>query len=506
MRQGIFIATIVVGFVAPMVSPAQAQDTLPTQVAPQVAPVDRVGVEVASVACGLEGAAIRAALSNELAATVVTELEAPARIIIGCDGDWLRIAYSNGAQPLIKRESTLPVLASDRLRLIVYLATNLVHDESADVLANLQRRAAAVPPAAADTVPVAPPAAMLNRLRPQPTYMPASIGFLPPLAVERLAGAHTRVGVGVNVLIGVSDAASIVSISGLADIKRESVAGAQLGGLVARAAQLDGGVQLAGLVASTDNVADGVQVGGLAAVSRDVAGVQLGGTAALARGRLDGVQLGGVVSIARELHGVQLAGIANIASDVDGVQLSLVNVAKRMRGVQIGLLNISETSQDAYPIGLLNFARDGQVSVDAWAESSQVTAVALRHGTRRVHNVWGLAWAPDHPDLLVGAGLGVHLPMQSGNRAIGMDIEAMAWLTDLWHGNHGSLEQLRATVAVPLGPVEIIAGAAVNVGIDKVETANDAFHPVLAKRFVSDDGVHVAVWPTVFAGLRFRAR
>lgn len=508
MRQGVFIVTMVLGLGLGLVAPARAQDT---SVAPG-APGDRVVVEVAEAACGLDGDAIRTALQTELAATVATDTEAAARLIIVCDGDWLRVAYSNGALPLIKREATLPALASDRLRLIVYLATNLVRDESADVLAALQRRAATAAPVA--LAPASAPVAVLPRKplapdvppRPQPTYMAASIGFLPPLSVERLAGSHTRVGVGVNALIGISDAASIVSVSGLADVKREAVAGVQIGGLVARTGRLDGGVQLAGLVASANTVIAGVQIGGLASVAADVQGVQLGGTSTVASGQLRGLQLAGVVSIARELHGVQLAGVANIAGDVDGLQLSLVNVARRMRGVQIGLLNISETSRDAYPIGLLNFARDGQVTVDAWAESSQVTAVALRHGTRRVHNVWGLAWSPDHTDMLVGAGLGVHVPMQSGNRAIGMDIEAMGWLTDVWHGKHGSLEQLRATVAVPLGPIEIIAGAAVNVGIDNVETANDAFHPVLAKRFASDGGVHVVVWPTVFAGLRFRAR
>ena len=442
---------------------------------------------------------------------------------VECDADLLRVTYANGAQPVITREATLPSSTSDRLRLITYLAVNLVRDESADVLAGLRRLGTAVPVVSKLKPTTSPPAtpslmprttsvraatfaATAERRRSPTTYTPVSIGFVPPLSVDRLAGTHNRIGVGLHFLVGVSDSATIVSASGLVDSKRDDVTGVQIAGLAAHAARVQGGVQIAGLVAHAQTAADGAQLGGLAAIGHDVYGVQLGGIMTVATGQLHGLQLSGIASIARKVRGVQISGVANVASDVDGVQLSVVNVARRMRGVQLGLLNISETSDDAFSIGLLNFARDGEITVDTWAESSQLAALALRHGTRRVRNIWAVAWAPDHPNILVGAGLGIHVPMQTGTHQLGVDIEATGWLTDIWRSKRGSLEQLRATIGIPIGPIEIIAGAAVNVGIDRSETANVGFHPVLTKRFAFDSGLHVVMWPTVFAGLRLHLR
>jgi hypothetical protein len=533
MRFRVFIMTF--GLYLGLVPVARAQDTSPTQ----TTPVDRLAVDVATQACGVEAESIRAALRSEL--TISLTADAAARMMVECDADLLRVTYTNGAQPVIKREATLPRLTTDRLRLITYLATNLVRDESADVLAGLLRLGAAAPIVSGDSklepttkphvthprlprstsVPAATFAATAERRAQPTTYTPVSIGFVPPLSVDRLAGTHTRIGVGLHLLVGVSDSATIVSASGLVDSKRDDVTGVQIAGLVAHAARIEGGVQIAGLVAHAQTAVDGAQLGGLAAIGHDVYGVQLGGIMTVATGQLHGLQLSGIASIARNLRGVQLAGVANVGGDVKGVQLagivnvggdvkgmqlSVVNIARRMRGVQLGLLNISETSDDAFPIGLLNFARDGNVTVDTWAESSQLAALALRHGTRRVHNIWAVAWAPDHPNILVGAGLGVHVPMQAGTHRLGVDIEAMGWLTDMWHGKPGSLEQLRATIAIPIGQVEIITGAAINVGIDRIETANVGFHPVVTKRFTFDSGLHVVMWPTVFAGLRLHLR
>ena len=105
--------------------------------------------------------------------------------------------------------------------------------------------------------------------------------------------------------------------------------------------------------------------------------------------------------------------------------------------------------------------------------------------------------------MLAGAGLGTTLRIAD---RVGLDLDAMNWWTDVWNGKLGNLDQARATFAVPLGPIDVIAGAAANVyiGHDMDESAD--FHPSLARRYDSQGGTHVVSWPSVFAGVRLHAR
>jgi len=278
----------------------------------------------------------------------------------------------------------------------------------------------------------------------------------------------------------------------------------QIGGVVAVSRGQVDGVQLAGVASAARGDVDGAQIAGVAALSRGhVDGFQLGGVATAARS-VDGVQVGGVINVAGRVDGAQLAGLANVGGDVDGVQIGVVNVARKMRGVQLGVVNVSDDGDESIPIGIINYARNGQLGAEAWADTNRLSAVAVRHGTKYVHNLWGVAWSPDHDHVLVGAGLGAHLPL-AGTRA-GFDIDAMAWATDVWDGDTGQLSQLRASVAIPFGNVEVFGGAAANLYVTDEMDESASFHPVAERRTTTDGGTTIVGWPSVFAGVRLKAR
>lgn len=480
---------------------AQAQPALHPEPLPAASPATRVELALDLAATGapaLDADAVQAAIAAELGVHVTRgDAFAPAlgRLHVLVDAGAVRVSYEPAAGSAIERSVALPDRADERVQVIAFVAANLVRDQAGELLAAL-----AAPP------PAPPPAPTPARLDPPPLLVPAAtpvlapvgapevelaatIGFIPPLAVDRLAGSRVIVGAGLHALIGATDGARYVSISGLVDTQRVFVAGFQIAGLGAIAGRLDGGVQLGGLGAIARGDADGLQVGGLVAA---------------AGGRMRGIQLGGLAAIAERVDGVQVAGIANVGGDVHGAQIGVVNVARAMHGLQVGVVNVMDDGDDAYPIGLLNFARNGGVAVDAWAESSKLSALALRHGPRHLHNVWSLGWSPDHDHVLAGAGLGTTLRI--ADRAT-LDVDALAWWTDVWAGKLSQLDQLRATVAIPLGPVEAIGGVAANVYVGRGMNESADFHPWLARTLTSDTATtHVVSWPTAFVGVRVRAR
>jgi len=500
MRIAWLIISLLVAPVAPV---ATAQPVTHPDMGPAL------GVEVLAPAHEVDPAAVRAAIAGELAVEV-TDATAFAprlgRLEILVDHGELRIAYHPAAGTVIERTLALPVADDERVQLIAYVATNLVRDQASEILAGLH------PPPPREPAP--PPTPYTTR------RIPATIGVVPGAAVDRVFGEHVVVGFGLHVLVGATDGSEYASVSGLVDVQREFANGAQLGGVAAVSRGTVDGVQIGGVAAYTTDGLHGIQIAGVAAASKHVEGVQIGGVTSIARGRVEGLQIGGVASIARRVDGVQLGGVASIARRVDGVQLGgvasvggdvrgmqigVVNVARRMRGVQLGVVNLSDDGDDAIPIGLVNYARNGRLAAEGWVESSRLSAAAIRHGTRHVHNTWAVGWSPDHDHVLVGAGLGAHVAL-GGATSPAVDIDTMHWLTNVWDGETGQLSQLRASLAVPLGGVEVFGGAAANVYVSDEMDESASFHPVLERRTTTSGGTSVVVWPSAFVGVRLRAR
>ncbi|MGE0550539.1 MAG: hypothetical protein AB7O24_14150 [Kofleriaceae bacterium] len=511
-------------------APAPIAETVPP--APEAAPPSAphaaaLGVEVIDPERSLSIDDVRAAIGNELQVTTSDSTAfAPGlgRIEIAIERGVVRIAYHPAAGTVIERTLALPPDPQDRVALIAFVATNLVRDQAAEVLGGLP----AVAPA---PMAIAATATAASR-----RWVPATLGLIPPLTIDRAMGEHVAVGVGVHVLIGVTDEITLASISGIGDVVSGDMNGAQIGGIAAvtvrhaRGLQLGGaaalargslfGVQAAGIAAAAGGRSTGLQVGGIMSAADDFYGIQVGGIGTVATQRIRGAQvggiatvandvqggqIGGIVNVANRVNGLQIAGIANIGGDVRGIQIGTVNVARKMRGVQIGVINLSDDGDDSFPIGVINYSRNGGVAIDGWVDSSRVSAVGFRHGTKHVHNVWSVGWSPDHDNVLVGAGLGVS---HRFNGSMGVDLTAMQWLTDIWDGEFGQINQLRASLSIPLGQsVEAFGGVAANVYVaDVMEDNSENFHPKMARVFSPTESTTVVAWPSAFAGVRLRAR
>jgi hypothetical protein len=499
--------------------------TMPDQVEPSQVEAGALGVEIMDPGNALASDQVRAAIGAELGARIVGQSAyAPAlgRLEIAIDQSVVRIAYHPAPGTVIERTLALPIEQADRIQLIAFVATNLVRDQAAEVLGGLP----VIPP------PVVPPPA-----RPiTPTrFVPATIGLVPPLTLDRAFGERVTVGFGLHAVMGWTDSTSAASISGAVDVVSGDMHGAQIGGAVAatfghaRGIQLGGavslargsfyGAQIGGAAAVAGGTSTGAQIAGAASVAEDHYGLQIGGAVSLAKktrglqiggagnvsGPVYGAQIGGAVNIASRVDGAQIGGAANIGGDVYGVQIGAVNIAKKMRGVQIGVVNLSDDGDESVPIGVINYSKNGGVAFDGWVDSSRVSALAFRHGTKYIHNIWSIGWSPDHDNFLVGAGLGATAHLGD---SIALDLDAMHWLTDVWDKEYGQINQLRASLSVPLAKnFEAFGGVAANVYVADVMNDNsENFHPVMARTYEPTDSTKIVLWPSAFVGVRVKAK
>lgn len=485
--------------------------TTPDQIEASRVEAGALGVEIMDPNNALASDEVRTAIGAELGVRVVGQSAyAPqlGRLEIAIDQGVVRIAYHPAPGTVIERTLALPVEQADRIQLIAFVATNLVRDQASEVLGALP----VIPPAA----PLPPP--MAQPITPT-RYVPATIGLVPPITLDRAFGERVTVGFGLHAIMGWTDNTNIATISGAVDVVSGNMTGGQVGGAVAatfghaRGIQLGGavslargslfGVQAAGAIAAAGGPSTGMQFAGAASVADDLYGIQAAGAASVAK-TMRGLQVSGAASVASRVHGAQLAGGLNLAGDVYGAQIGTINIARKMRGVQIGVVNLSDDGDDSVPIGLINYSRNGGVAFDGWIDSSRVSSLAFRHGTKYVHNIWGVGWSPDHDNILVGAGIGgtAHLADK-----VKLDIDGMHWLTDLWDVEFGQIDQVRASLSFPIADnFDLFGGVAANVYITEHMDESANFHPTTATTWHPTDTTTVVAWPSAFAGLRIRAK
>lgn len=504
--------------VAGLAAAAHAQ---PAPAAPATSPDARATLSVTLGPGPVDRPALYAALADELG--VALTADAPGTLgavaIELVDGGRAIIRYLPPSGPELVRAVNLPQGDDDRRRLLVFVAGNLVRDQ----LDSLAPASLITPPydapieaAIAPPVPVVPVITVAPPRPPAPARdpergprLPMSLGLVPPFATDRLWSDDATVGAGVHALVGTTARVRGVSLAGIADITRDAMVGVQVAGIaaidrdlrgisvggIASIARTSRGAQLGGIAAIAQD-ARAVQIGGVAAVARDLEGLQVGGVATAAAA-VRGAQLAGVAAVAQDVHGLQVGGVVAVGAEVRGVQIAPINVARHMRGLQLGVINVSD-DLDGAPIGVINIVRNGPVMVDAWAESSGVTGAALRHGSRAFHTIYAVAAANDG-DRTPLVGLGFGLARGLGRHAL--DIDALAWQTHLFDGGLGLLSQLRATVALDLGPIDLLVGGAINVQIDDMGEGRDV-HAYLARDFHPSSGALVSVFPTATIGAR----
>ncbi len=330
----------------------------------------------------------------------------------------------------------------------------------------------------------------------------------------------------------------MLSLSGLFDAERGDVDGLQLAGVAACAAkhraavQVAGvftcarsaGVQIAGFMNMADTSASWQIAGGGNVVRRG--GVQLAGgsnTAWSAEVQIAGVtnvahlgsptlQLAGFLNSTPTVRGAQIAAF-NAAVRVEGLQLGAVNVAlKSTSGVQIGVINIAGRDDDGVAIGAINFIPGGRTEIEAAVDSDQTGAIIFRHGSRKWHNIYGIAGnqgtaatTPTDDDRIWMYGFGMGSSKRLGGGQL--DVELMTW-----HVGHGTsfsgqlslLPQVRLTYAHRFASFAVIGGVLGNVYIsDDGRERSTSFGRGTYLSRGDGDLVRVRIWPSAFLGLRF---
>lgn len=479
---------------------------------------------------------VRAVIAAELGVAIVKDAADLGALDIHLDpSSKLAVEYRRPDGDTLVRIVTLPANPADRLAVIAFVTGNLVRDQldglafgsgapAGDVVVTAPADEAAPPetvPVAAPAPSVAPPALTVPTVTASNTtigasveqapesVVPIAIGLVPPFSTQGLLGG-TTVRAGLYAIAGATTNIEGFSISGAADIARGRMHGLQLAGAVSVAR--DGVGLQAGGAAVIARDFRGLQIAGAASMGRDTYGLQIGGAASLAR-NARGLQLGGATTIAERMHGLQIAGGAavagrvdgaqissiNVAGDVDGFQLGAINVGKRVHGLQIGAINVSDDI-DGIPFGAISIVRHGRTDVDAWAETTGLAAVALRHGSRRWHNIYAVGVTPDTGDRpMFGMGMGAHNSLGK----VALDLDGLAWRTQGFDDGVGLLTQARATVALSLGAFDVFAAAAYNVSIES--EGDDAPVKMAFARMVEQpmsSNVEVALWPSLSAGIR----
>ncbi|MFT3696947.1 MAG: hypothetical protein QM831_27645 [Kofleriaceae bacterium] len=391
--------------------------------------------------------------------------------------------------------------------LVTLLAGNLVRDDADELLpAAAEPTVVEAPVVQQDAPPalvVAPPAVVLSQRAPvivhDEPHAIFGLSLVPGISTDLLDVQRSHY-ISIGLVAGSSGDVSGAAFSGAVDVAR-SVSGAQVSGAVAVAGELTG-VQIAGAVTVADR-SRGSQIAGAVAFANTSAS-QIAG--AIAYSGNAGMQIAGAVSVAT-LSRTQISGAVNVTGTSKGLQLAPINIAHRNDGVQIGVINIGG-GPDADAFGLINIVPGGRTDLEVSGDSSGLGTILFRHGGRHWHNVYGFG-GQKHDATDTGAnndvwmyGLGFGPSFHLGS--LPADLEAIAWNVN--HGNSHEKEvsilaQLRLTVGIPVGPVTLVAGGAINTYVSSDHTS-----PLFTARSVTDypmdSNVVTRLWPSVFAGVR----
>ena len=321
-------------------------------------------------------------------------------------------ALDGGGKP--GRVVSLPAEAARAAETIALLAANLMRDDAGELLAALQKRRQAVqipPPAApapASPVPAPSPAPLpLAETPVSADERPVAIAvdLVPGFTLPPGAGQDGVRALSFGPLITFSSHLRGIEAAGVVALKTGRVRGIQVSGVLNVAGQLEAGIQ-----ASTVNLAGG-----------PARGIQAG-VVNLVGGSLRGIQAG-TVNLTGSLQGVQ-AGVTNLVfGDATGVQAGVFNYASGRAGWQVGVLNLGRDADVG--LGLLSLYWDGRTHLQLSSSAAGQTLVALKHGSRRIHNLVAVGAQPDGAkgwDPVAALGLGARL-FDAGRWYLDLDLQ-----------------------------------------------------------------------------------
>lgn len=231
----------------------------------------------------------------------------------------------------------------------------------------------------------------------------AHVGFIYPLSTNGTkAGEYTN-RLSLHALAGLSYSEIGFVLSGFANVIRDDAQGIQIAGFTNIIQNNAAGVHVAGFTNIVKNNDTGVSVSGFLNTA----------------GSFDGTQVAGFANIvAHDSKGVQVAGFINTAENADNQVAGFINVAKKVKGVQVaGFVNIADSSD--YPIGFLNFIKDGEKSISVTIDETLTGLVSFRSGGRVLYSIVGIGYnfRSDNKSLYgFEAGFGAHIPIKKSLR------------------------------------------------------------------------------------------
>ena len=254
---------------------------------------------------------------------------------------------------------------------------------------------------------------------------PVQMSLIPGLSTKGMFSSQTISKFSLNLIGGYTAGIEGMEVAGIFNINKRDVKSLQVAGIFNLVGGSSKGLQVGGIYNSVYKNVDGLQVGGiLNQVKGNVKGLQVGGIANYVKDTAT-VQIAGIVNLADQSQhfqlagitnntsksaGFQLAGISNIAGEsVDNQITSIYNRAKVVNGFQVALINSAQESD--YPIGLLNFIKNGEKNLGLSIDESGFTHFDFRSGGRKMYGILGVAYNLRDIDTPIGveAGLGIHL-------------------------------------------------------------------------------------------------
>lgn len=377
-------------------------------------------------------------------------------------------ALDGGGKP--GRVVSLPAEAARAAETIALLAANLMRDDAGELLAALQKRRQAVqiPPSAAPLPAVPAPSAPVPAPPPAALPLPATpvsaderpvaiaVDLLPGLTLPPGAGQDGVRALSFGPLITFSSHLRGIEAAGVVALKTGRLRGIQLSGVLNIAMHLEAGIQ-----ASTVNLAGG-----------PARGIQAG-VVNLLGGSLRGIQAG-TVNLVGSIEGIQ-AGVANMVfGDARGVQAGVFNYAQGRAGWQVGLLNLGRDADVG--LGLLSLYWDGRTHLQVSTSAAGQILVAVKHGSRRIHNLLAVGAQPDGADgwsPVAALGLGARL-VDTGRWYMDVDFQQQLILretADSVRGSHSidvsTQSQISALVGLKLWrTLGIFAGPSYHLAVD----------------------------------------
>jgi hypothetical protein len=257
-----------------------------------------------------------------------------------------------------------------------------------------------------------------------------NIGLAYPISSNGVRAKQYTNAFSLNAAIGLSAAEKGVSLAGVSNIIFDSASG----------------VQIAGFMNYVRNSSSGLLAAGFMNITGSAGGVNVAGFGNICR---------------KNSSAVQVAGFINKAGDAGTQVAGFINVARKVKGVQIaGFINVADSSD--YPIGILNFIKNGEKTIGVSTDETLTTLLTFRSGGRKLYGIAGIGYNnKGNRQLAAGeAGFGGHLAITDNFR---LNAELVnIWMSDFKNGDCFK-SSLRLLPALRLtSRIEIFAGPSFN--------------------------------------------